>query len=111
VINLVPTFALEAPVQAAIVTATGAVIVALIGIALEMLRRNHKRLGRVQEQVVNSHPTNLRDDVDRVLAGLERIERTQRQQGGDINGLREEIRHERAERLDVERRLNRLTER
>jgi hypothetical protein len=102
--------ALEASVQAAAVTAFGAILVALIGIALELLRRNNKRLGSVQQQVQNSHPTNLRADVDDVLAALERIERTQGQHGDEIGGLREEIRHERAERLDVERRIDRLTD-
>lgn len=94
--NLVQILALEAAVQAAIVTAAGTVLVALIGIALELLRRNHKRLGRVQEQVVNSHPTNLRDDIDQVLS--------------ELRGLRTEVRHERAERFDYEQRTNeRLT--
>ncbi|GGN40138.1 phosphoenolpyruvate-protein kinase (PTS system EI component) [Actinoplanes campanulatus] len=88
--------ALEAPVQAAIVTAAGTVIVALLGLGLEFMRRSHKRIGEVREQVANSHKTNLRDDIDRVLDG--------------IDGLRQEIRHERAERLALENRVDRLAE-
>ncbi len=104
-----PIFALEASVQAATVTAIGAIIVALVGIALELLRRNHKQLGTVRDQVQNKHSTNLRDDVDKVLSGLDDVKTILRQHGSEIGGIREELRHERAERLDVERRLNDLT--
>ncbi|MFG1602839.1 hypothetical protein [Actinoplanes sp. NPDC049265] len=110
--------ALEAPVQAAVVTATGAVLAALIGVLLEMVRRSHKKLGQVEQkadvavsQVHNSHATNLRDDIDRVLASLDRVEHTQRLHTKEIGGLREEIRHERVERNDLERRVDRLYER
>ncbi|MEU8327301.1 DUF2746 domain-containing protein [Micromonospora sp. NPDC048839] len=110
---------MEPPVQAAIVTACGTVSVALIGVVVELLRRQHKRLGEVKahaaaarDQVQNSHTTNLRDDIDRVLAGLDQVIETQRQHGKDIGGLREELRTERIERIDVERRLdNHLTAR
>lgn len=105
--------ALEPQVQAAAVTATGTISVALIGVLVEMLRRQHKKLSEVKDhaaaardQVQNSHKTNLRDDVDRVLRGLEDVKELIRTQGRDIAGLREEIRHERAERLDVERRFD-----
>ncbi|MEV4642780.1 DUF2746 domain-containing protein [Actinoplanes sp. NPDC049548] len=99
------TLALDATVQAATVTALGTIIVALVGIALELLRRNHKRLGTVRDQVQNNHDTNLRDDVDQVLTGLDDVKNMLHQHGRDIGGIREELRHERAERLDVERRL------
>ena len=108
------TAALDASVQSALVTGTCTVLVALIGIALELLRRANKRIGRVQEsaeaareQVQNAHSaTNLRDDLDRVLASQHRIEELLRQHHADIRGVRDEVRHERAERLDVERRLD-----
>lgn len=100
--------ALEPAVQSAAVTALGTVLVALVGVAIELLRRSHKRLGTVTDQVQNTHQTNLRDDVDSVLAALERIEATQRQHGHDIGGLRHEIRQERTERADLERRVDRL---
>ncbi|OKI45247.1 hypothetical protein A6A27_11925 [Micromonospora sp. CB01531] len=88
------------------VTAGGGVAVALIGVLVEILRRQHKRLGEVRDHVANSHTTNLRDDVDRVLAGLNDVKTLIHGQGRDIAGLREEIRHERTERLEVERRLD-----
>jgi len=118
VTDLVYTLALDPPVQAATVTAAATVMVALIGVMLEMMRRNHKKLGDVQQntkdavhQVQNSHSTNLRDDIDRVLQSLDRVELTQRLHGKDIGGLREEMRQERVERNDLERRVDRLTER
>ncbi|MDH6462048.1 hypothetical protein M2302_002223 [Micromonospora sp. A200] len=100
------TLALEAPVQAAMVTAGGGVTVALVGVLVEILRRQHKRLGEVREHVANSHQTNLRDDVDQVLAGLDRVLEGQLRHSREIAGLREELRHERVERLEVERRLD-----
>ena len=89
---------MDTPVQVALVTTAGTVIVALIGIVLELLRRSHKRLGDVKEQVTNSHKTNLRDDIDLVLT--------------ELRGLGSEVRQERAERFEadqrVEERLDRL---
>lgn len=91
-IDLVQTLALEAPVQVAVVTTAGTITVALIGTILEILRRSHKRLGAVKEQVQNAHPTNLRDDIDVVIA--------------ELRGLRSEVRQERLERFDYEQRTN-----
>ncbi|MFI5840539.1 DUF2746 domain-containing protein [Catenuloplanes sp. NPDC051500] len=89
---MIPIFSLEAPVQAAIVTAVGTVTVALIGVVLEYLRRNHKRLGEVKEQVANSHKTNLRDDIDVVIA--------------ELRGLRTEVQQERRERFEADQRTD-----
>lgn len=97
--------ALETPVQSAVVTAAGTIIVALVSVALELLRRSHRRLGQVRNQVENSHGSNLRDDIDKVIAAVARIEATQTLHTTGITDLRAELRHERAERLDVERRL------
>lgn len=109
-------FALDSDVQAALVTAIGAVLVALVGVALELLRRSHKRLGAVSEQVENNHASNLRDDVDRLLSGVDQLLDGQQNQDDllrehtrDIGGLRAELRQERAERLDVERRMDQIS--
>ncbi|MFC4089363.1 DUF2746 domain-containing protein [Micromonospora sp. GCM10011541] len=83
-----------------------AIVGGVFGVLAELLRRQHKRLGEVKEHVANSHTTNLRDDIDKVLAGLGQVIETQRQHGKEISGIREEIRHERVERMDVERRLD-----
>jgi uncharacterized membrane protein len=107
---LVHLLALETGVQSAVVTATGTIIVALVGVALELLRRSHQRLGEVKEQVQNSHGTNLRDDLDQVVATVSRIESAQTLNTGAITELRAELRHERVERHDLERRVDRLYE-
>ena len=87
-----------------------------------MLRRHGKALDEVRDhatatrhEVQNSHPTNLRDDVDRVLTGLDRVldgqanqDRALRQHGAEIAGLRAEVLLERDERLTVEKRLDHL---
>jgi hypothetical protein len=104
--RLVHILALDTPVQSAVVTAAGTIIVALVGVALELLRRSHQRLGEVKEQVQNSHGTNLRDDLDQVVAAVSRIEAAQTLNATAITELRAELRHERVERLDVERRLD-----
>ena len=110
---------LDPSVQVAAITGAFGVLVALVGVFTEALRRQGKAIGQVREdtsaareQVQNEHTdTNLRDDVDAVLAALERIEHAQRQYDTDIGGLREEIRHERVERNDLEQRLDRHVER
>ncbi|MEV1109927.1 DUF2746 domain-containing protein [Micromonospora sp. NPDC049751] len=109
------SLALEVPVQQSLITAGGTVVVGLIGVLVELLRRQNKKLSEVKDhasaardQVQNSHKTNLRDDVDRVIAGLEQLLEGQRQHTRDIGGLRDEIRHERVERLEVERRVDLL---
>lgn len=114
----VNVLALEPPVEAAVVTATGTVLVAFLGIVLKMLRRSHKKLGQVQKktdvavsQVQNSHRTNLRDDIDKVIAAVHRIEEMQREHSGGINGLRGDIRQERSERHELEKRVDRLYDR
>jgi hypothetical protein len=112
--------ALEPTVQSALVTGAGTVLVALIGVVAELLRRQHKALDAVKQhteathdQVQNGHPSNLRDDVDRLLVGVDQVldgqarhDQLLRGHAAEIGGLRQELRHERAERLDVERRLN-----
>ncbi|MEU9057826.1 DUF2746 domain-containing protein [Streptomyces sp. NPDC048430] len=114
------TLALEPTVQVAAVTAGGTVLVTLIGIGAEFLRRQTRAINEVREhtqeardQVANTHSTNLRDDldsvmfrIDRVLAGQERHDTALRQQGTEIAGLRSDIAHERRERLAVAERLD-----
>lgn len=105
--------ALDPQVQSATITGGVTLTVALLGVCAEMLRRQKKALYEVKghaeaacEQVQNSHGTNLRDDLDRVMDGLDQLLEGQRQHTKDITGLREEIRHERVERVYVEKRLD-----
>ncbi|MEU0739267.1 DUF2746 domain-containing protein [Streptomyces sp. NPDC006134] len=91
---------------AALISAAGAVAVALVGAVAELLRRQHRVMGEVREQVSNTHQTNLRDDLDRVIAGLDRVLAGQTEHSRDIAALRADLSHERVERLAVAERLD-----
>lgn len=67
----------------------------------------------ILEQVANSHETNLRDDVDEVRHLLTDVARAQeavleqqRETRRDIGGLRDELRTERRERLQLADRVD-----
>lgn len=74
------------------------VLVALIGLAgtigavmLPLMWKAHgRRLDAITEQVQNSHNTNLRDDIDRVIAGLDRVDERVATVGMDVAWLRRE---------------------
>ncbi|ONI83509.1 hypothetical protein ALI22I_34000 [Saccharothrix sp. ALI-22-I] len=94
---------------------------AFLGIVAGLLKRQDKKLSEVKEhtaearkQVQNSHSTNLRDDLDKVISGLGQVlagqarhDEALRQHGQEIGGLRRDLTHERAERLAVSERLDR----
>ncbi|MYT31759.1 DUF2746 domain-containing protein [Streptomyces sp. MspMP-M5] len=66
--------------------------------------RNHVKKARYQ--VANTHSTNPRDDVDRVIESLGRVLDGQEQHTEELTFLRREIAHERVERLAVAERLD-----
>lgn len=105
---------LDPTVQVAAVTGA----FGLLTLLLEGLRRQNKKLGKVAEhseaarhQVQNSHTTNLRDDVDRVLDRLDEVLAGQTRHDKAIDGLRRDLGHEREERLAVSERLDHHIER
>ena len=68
-------------------------------------------LGEVKEQVANTHPTNLRDDIDNLTALIERVSRSQSDMKAVVHrveataeAIRGEARDDRArvERLEAE---------
>ncbi|GII98397.1 hypothetical protein Slu03_07750 [Sediminihabitans luteus] len=91
----------------AVVVATGPAL-AIFGPSL--VRRLNRPIAEqvevVREQVQNSHETNFRDDLDRVLAAVERIEQNQHRHDGEIAGIRDDVRAVAADgrqtRVDVE---------
>lgn len=100
-------------VQVAIITTGGTVLVALVGVLVELVRRQHKVIGEVREathhtreQVLNSHTTNLRDDIDRVLGGIEQLHENQRQHGYELGHLRRDLQQERRERMALSERVD-----
>ncbi|MFD7976710.1 DUF2746 domain-containing protein [Streptomyces sp. NPDC059071] len=107
------TLALEPTVQVSLVTACGTVLVALIGIAAEFMRRQAKAINEVaghaqeaRDQVANTHSTNLRDDLDAVAYRIDRVLALQERHSEEISALRQDIAHERRERLAVSERLD-----
>lgn len=112
--------ALDPTVQVSLITAGGTVGVALVGVLVELVRRQGNALSEVAENVqvardhvANTHDTNLRDDLDsvmyrldRVLDGQARHDEALREQKREISELRRDISHERVERLAVSERLD-----
>lgn len=88
-------------------------MVALVGVVVELLRRQAKAISEVaghaleaRDQVANTHSTNLRDDLDAVMFRIDRVIDGQERHNRDLAALREEIGHERRERLSVAERLD-----
>lgn len=107
------SLALDSSVQVALVTAGGTVGVALVGVLVELVRRQGNALSEVRENVqvardhvANTHTTNLRDDLDSVLHRIDRVIDAQEVHGRELAALRQDIAHERRERLAVAERLD-----
>ncbi|MFH8414347.1 DUF2746 domain-containing protein [Streptomyces collinus] len=105
--------ALEPTVQVALITAGSTVGVALIGVLVELVRRQGNALSEVAENVqvardhvANTHDTNLRDDIDSLMHRIDRVIDAQGVHGRELAALREDMAHERRERLAVAERLD-----
>ncbi|WMI34750.1 hypothetical protein SEA_MARAV_28 [Streptomyces phage Marav] len=105
--------ALDPTVQVSLITAGGTVGVALVGVLVELVRRQGNALSEVAENVqvardhvANTHDTNLRDDIDSLMYRLDRVIDAQETHGRELAALREDIQHERRERLAVAERLD-----
>ncbi|MFJ9158678.1 DUF2746 domain-containing protein [Streptomyces griseoviridis] len=97
---------IDPSVQVALVSAGGAVTAALVGVLVELVRRQGRVMGEVREHVANTHQTNLRDDLDRVVDGMSRVLEGQADHAEELAHLRREMAHERVERLAVAERLD-----
>ncbi|MFY1688187.1 DUF2746 domain-containing protein [Plantactinospora sp. WMMB782] len=101
---------IDPAVQVALVAAVATVGAAAIAAIPGLLQR--RQLREVKEQVANNHSTNLRDDVDRVIDGLNnataalaQVLENQRRHDAEIAGVRQDLRIEREERLTLARRI------
>lgn len=108
-------------VQVALVAGFASIVVALLGLLAEGMRRNHNALRAVKrdtrgtrEQVENSHATNLRDDIDVLIDKVEKVADAaghllegQRQHGRELGHLRKDAQQERQERLAADERIDR----
>lgn len=70
------------------------------------ITEQQKNLAEVHDQVQNSHKTNLRDDMDRVLDKLDDVIGGQRRHDKEIAGIREDLRQERQERMALAARVD-----
>lgn len=85
-------------------------------VPLVLKQRAHNRavtktLGAVRDNVQNGNPTPMREDIDLMMTKIDHVIATQREQGKDISaqrkdiaGIREEIRTERLERIEGDKR-------
>lgn len=105
---------------------TGSALIALIyagfglvgvlaTLVVPRLHAQKKELRAVREQVQNSHKTNLRDDIDRVIGlaeslveGQARHEGLLQLHGTALTNLRTDLAWERRERMDLSHRVDAL---
>lgn len=107
------SLAMDTSVQVSLITAGSTIGVALVGVLIELVRRQSNALSDVAENVqvardhvANTHSTNLRDDLDAVAYRIDRVLALQERHGEEIAALRSDIAHERRERLAVAERLD-----
>jgi hypothetical protein len=83
-----------------------ALIAAGTGVATTVLSiHQRKETLVVRAEVKNSHKTNLREDVDKVLDKLDAVIDGQDRHDAEISGLRADLRVERQERLALAARV------
>jgi hypothetical protein len=102
-------------VQVALIGLIGTLGVAFLGLMAEAMRRQHKALGEVREhtavareQVQNSHPTNLRDDLDLLHADVRSVLEIIRSHGYELGHLRRDLQAERTDRTALGERVDHL---
>lgn len=82
----------------------GLVLLAAAAVPSILSMRNHKTLSSVHNEVKNSHASNLRDDLDRAIRGIEAL-------AHDVRGLRTDLMTEEERRrrdvADLEQRIGR----
>ena len=83
-----------------------AIITALTAFAVQRkeLRGQRALVEKTLYEVKNDHRSNLRDDIDELADAIHEVKDEVRGVGRDVTGLREELRIERAERIEGDRR-------
>lgn len=71
-------------------------------------KRTQAVLGEVKEQVANTHPTNLRDDIDNLTALIERVSRSQSDMKAVVHRLDSTTEAIRGEARDERARVGRI---
>jgi hypothetical protein len=111
---------MDSTVIAALITSAPAAATAVLALHVRKGNAENRRANEVvRAQVANSHTTNLRDDLDKVITGLETVltnqaqqasalavvQENQRRTDAEIGGLRADMRVEREERLALARHM------
>ena len=111
--------------MSAILTATATVLTALTGLIIAVFvqarrakteadaakadrKRTQAVLGEVKEQVANTHPTNLRDDIDNLTALIERLSVSQSDMKAVVHRLDSTTEAIRGEARDERARVGRI---
>lgn len=97
--------AIPPEVLVAFITSGFGLVGVLAGYVLPNLHKQKKVVNEVREQVSNSHSTNLRDDLDRAIHGIERVLTVLDTHGQSIADLRTDLAWERRERMDLAQRV------
>lgn len=95
-------------VQVALITAGFPLISAMAAILIPMFFKQRKMLHGIQEQVSNSHKSNLRDDLDKALKGIDKLLHGQQQHTDEISTLRVDVAWLRRETYDLDRRIDKI---
>jgi len=80
---------------------------AMVAIPSWFAARNHKSIKKVTDQVVNGHTTPMRADLDVMKNTLNEIHTDMRGVKTDIADIRNELRQERKDRIDLDDRFER----
>jgi hypothetical protein len=93
-------------VQVALITAGFPLIAAMASLLIPILLKQHKALNEVRDQVSNSHKSNLRDDLDRALVGINKLLQGQERHTEQINTLTVDVAWLRRETYDLDKRMD-----
>lgn len=77
-------------------------LTAILGIVLPKLLSQGRAIGRIHDQVTNSHETNLREDIDDLRALMIHGFQTM---GDQMSDIRLDVAWERRERMDLAERM------
>ncbi|QGJ88783.1 membrane protein [Mycobacterium phage Yecey3] len=95
----------DTPLEAALLAFVA--LCTMLGLVLPVYltqRSQNKKLNQINDQVSNTHDENLRDEITRGFKELQTVIADHRKEvREDINGLREELRTERVERIEGDR--------
>ena len=98
--------ALDPSVQVALIGAAVTIVVTLLELFRRKLNTVEEHAKESRAQVQNSHKTNLRDDIDNLHDDVRQILTALERHGGEISGLRKDMRVEREERMALSSRVD-----